>query len=291
MFDPFSLEMWWPDRSLASLALSSQYSPLNLHHLSQPVPRDAPSNIDASIFTFEDAFEDLLAMSQGQPLPEIDARYEQRKLLRSMFPESEPPFFWLRRLKSQGLLEMPEPRHWLRQAESTWDQFHHELDRRAANVWRAATGEDSRNTRNVYDDVDDFPETFRERSEARQRRREPDHFDDFFSSIRSSFSESQSSWDNFVKSFHDSPLDKFQQEKYDRNQETAKDEYVDRFGYLHSKVTVKMLDEDGNQIGSQTHYTVRPAEKQDGESKHHDDDKSGIQSSAKVETKTGWFWK
>ncbi|KAH6893553.1 hypothetical protein B0T10DRAFT_482520 [Thelonectria olida] len=292
MFGPFDLEMWWPDRSPAALALSSQYSPLNLHYLSQPVPRDAPPNIDASIFTFEDAFEDLLAVSQGQQLPDINARYGQRKLLRSMFPEGEPAYFWLRRLKSQGLLEIPEPSQFVRQAESNWDQFHHELDRRASNVWRAVIGEDNRDSRDVYQDADNFPENIRERAETSQRRQEPDHFDDFFSSIRSSFSESQSSWDNFVKSFHDGPSDKFQQgENHKKNQEVIKDEYVDRFGYLHSKVTVKTLDEEGNQIGSQTHYTVRPAEKEDGEPKPNGDDKSGIHASGKVETKAGWFWK
>ncbi|KAI5457876.1 hypothetical protein BGZ63DRAFT_320652, partial [Mariannaea sp. PMI_226] len=276
-----------------SLALSPHYSPLNLHYLSQPVPRDAPSNVDSSIFTFEDAFEDLLAVSQGQPLPDIAQRYEQRKLLRSMFPQGEPADFWLRRLKSQGLLEIPKPSQFVQQAESNWDNFHRELDRRATNVWRAVSGDDFQKPRDPYEDADDFPETIRQRSEAEaaQRHREPDHFDDFFSAIRSSFAESQSSWDNFVKSFHDAPTDAAHQEKLEKNQEVVKDEYVDRFGYLHSKVTIKTLDEQGNQIGSQTHYTVRPAETKDDQSKENDDDKSGIQASGKIETKAGWFWK
>lgn len=291
MFFPIDIETRWYDGSLASLLFSPQYSPLNLRHLSQPVPRDAPSDMDASIFTFEDAFEDLLAASQDKPLPSIATRYEQRKLLRSMFPDGEPGFFWLRRLKSQGYLEMPDRNQLIRQAEFNWDQFHKELDRRASNVWRAVTGEDDRNSRDVYEEADNFPESFRERSESRQRRRDPDHFDDFFSSIRSSFSESQSSWDNFVKSFHDSPTDKFQTEKQDKNQEVVKNEYVDRFGYLHKKVTVKTLDEDGNQIGSQTHYTVHPAEKKEGEAKDDAENTSGVHASGKVETKAGWFWK
>lgn len=296
MFGPFDTELSWPDRSMASVALSP-YSPLALRSLPQPVPSDAPSNLDASIFTFEDAFEDLLAVSQGQPLPAIDVRYEQRKLLRSMFPEGEPAYFWLRRLKSQGLLDMPGPSQLLAQvADSNWDYFHRELDRRAANVWRAVAGEDSRNSRDVLEDDDSFHDSFRESAESehlRRRRNGPDHFDDFFSSIQSSFSNSQSSWDSFVKSMTDSPstsLEKPQQDKsLDKSQEVTKDEYVDRFGYLHSKVTVKTLDEDGNQIGSQTHYTVHPADKQSDEPKNGD--KSGIHADGRVETKAGWLWK
>ncbi|KPM37593.1 hypothetical protein AK830_g8946 [Neonectria ditissima] len=296
---PFHMEISRPNISMASMALSP-YSPLTLRSLPQPVPSDVPSNLDASIFTFEDAFEDLLAVSQGQPLPEITARHDQRKLLRSMFPDGEPAFFWLRRLKSQGLLDMSSPSQLLAQAaDANWDYFHRELDRRAANVWRAVAGEDARESRDIFDDDDNFPGSFRENpaSEPLRRRREPDHFDDFFSSIQSSFSNSQSSWDSFVKSITDSPstsLDKPQEDRaLDKNQEVIKDEYVDRFGYLHSKVTVKTFDEDGNQIGTQTHYSFRPADKPVDNSKDEDkdEDKSGIHAEGRVETKTGWLWK
>ncbi|KAF7544625.1 hypothetical protein G7Z17_g9809 [Cylindrodendrum hubeiense] len=297
MFGPVDTELSWPDRSMASVALSP-YSPLALRSLPQPVPNDAPSNLDPSVFTFEDAFEDLLAVSQGQPLPAISARYEQRKLLRAMFPDGEPAYFWLRRLKSQGILDMPSPGQLLAQvADTNWDYFHRELDRRAVNAWRAVTGEDSRDSRRVFEDDDSSPHSFRESPESehvRRRRNEPEHFDDFFSSVQSSFSNSQSSWDTFVKSITDNPstsLAKSQQDRsLDKSQEVIKDEYVDRFGYLHSKVTVKTLDEDGNQIGSQTHYTVRPADKQSDESKDGDD-KSGINAKGSVETKAGWLWK
>ncbi|KAI0005692.1 hypothetical protein F4779DRAFT_42922 [Xylariaceae sp. FL0662B] len=51
-------------------ALSSPYSPLHLQHLPQPRPRDAPAN-DPCRFTFRDAFEDLLTVNSGLPLPDI----------------------------------------------------------------------------------------------------------------------------------------------------------------------------------------------------------------------------
>ncbi|RSL97440.1 hypothetical protein CEP52_010885 [Fusarium oligoseptatum] len=296
MFGPFEIEFGWPnERSMASVALSS-YSPLALRDMPQPRPSDAPSNLDASIFTFEDAFEDLLAVSQGQPLPDITTRYEQRKLLRSMFPSGEPAWFWMRRLRSQGLLEDTGPSQWMKSANHNWEQFHRELDRRAANVWRAAMGEEEQQDR-----FHGHNPLLEDSEQHRQRRREPDNFDEFFNSVQSSFSEAQSTWDSFVKSItegHPSSLDRGQQSDKpadDEKRVVTKDEYVDRFGYLHSKTTVKTLDEEGNEIGSETHYTVRPAEK-DGKNAEpneqaKDGEGSGIKTEGRVETKAGWFWK
>ncbi len=85
-------------------AVHSPYSPLNLQHLRQPVPRDAPRYYHLSFtfppwsssstsssssssspstpsssssnppFTFRDAFEDLLFVSAGYPLPDLHGR-------------------------------------------------------------------------------------------------------------------------------------------------------------------------------------------------------------------------
>ncbi|RYP56413.1 hypothetical protein DL771_011894 [Monosporascus sp. 5C6A] len=74
-------------------AVHSPYSPLNLQHLRQPVPRDtlhyfhisftfppwssSPSSSSPSSdpqFTFRDAFEDLLFVSAGYPLPDLNGR-------------------------------------------------------------------------------------------------------------------------------------------------------------------------------------------------------------------------
>ncbi|KAF5024632.1 hypothetical protein F66182_3396 [Fusarium sp. NRRL 66182] len=315
MFGPFDLEFGWPnDQIMASVVLSS-YSPLALRDLPQPKPNDAPSNLDTSIFTFEDAFEDLLAVSKGRPLPDINSRYEQRKLLRSMFPTGEPAWFWMRRLRSQGLLDESGPAKLIKSAANyNWDQFHRELDRRAHAVWRAALGEQDR------DDDDDFDFDSQQRKDDdfnshnpllkddeqfrghRQPRREADHFDDLFSTVQSSFSEAQSTWDAFVKSItkdHSKPLNRehrqLREPNNDDKQVVTKDEYVDRFGYLHTKTLVKTLDEEGNEIGSHSHYTVRPAPKDDQPAQTEEQGKDGKGSSFKVdgsvETKTGWFWK
>ncbi|RYO89649.1 hypothetical protein DL766_000485 [Monosporascus sp. MC13-8B] len=74
-------------------AVHSPYSPLNLQHLRQPVPRDTPHYFHFSFtfppwsssssssspssdpqFTFRDAFEDLLFVSAGYPLPDVNGR-------------------------------------------------------------------------------------------------------------------------------------------------------------------------------------------------------------------------
>ncbi|KAF4963984.1 hypothetical protein FSARC_8053 [Fusarium sarcochroum] len=334
MFGPFELGFDWPsEHSMASVVYSS-HSPLALRDMPQPRPNDAPYNLDASIFTFEDAFEDLLAVSQGQPLPDINSRYEQRRLLRSMFPTGgEPGWFWLRRLRSQGLLEESEPAKLMKSAANyNWDQLHQELDRRAHAVWRAALGGQERDDESNHhhhhhqrdedkdedEDEEEFnghnpllegpPESLEQRQRRREaetrefQKREAENFDELFSTVQSAFSEAQSSWDSFLKSItedHSATLKRedkqLQKPASDEKQVVTKDEYVDRFGYLHTKTLVKTLDEDGNEIGSHSHYTVRPAQKdhqsaQDGEQGKNEQG-SVLKVDGSIETKTGWFWK
>lgn len=311
MLGPFGIDISWPaELGLAPLAIT-RYSPLALRDLRQPVPSGVPSHVDASIFTFEDAFEDLLAVSRGQDLPDISIKFEQRKLLRYMYPDGEPAQVWLRRLQSQSLLDVPRADQLANMVDANWDKFHHELDRRAAAVWRAAMGHEEGETRGQvsngrhHGDLDDggyngHNPLLEDLEQRPPRSRQPEHFEDLFSSIESSFSNAQSTWDSFVKSITDNPstvhersLPNTQAEK--EKQVVVKDEYVDRFGYLHSKVTTKTLDENGEQIGSQTHYTVRPASENDYQAKEQSgqdaEESSGIGGKGRVEAKTSWVWK
>jgi hypothetical protein len=332
MLAPLDLGFDWPsEQGMAAIAYSS-YSPLALRDIPPPKPNDAPSDLDTSIFTFEDAFEDLLAVSQGQPLPDIRSRYEQRKLLRSMFPTGEPAYFWLRRLRSQGLLEESTPTRLMKSiTDKNWERFHQELDRSAQAVWRAALGEDEdedsssfhghvdqnrrdvvmgsrrRNEKRFDSDQDDHThhdtELLRdELHEGRNSRREAEHFDDLFSAIQSSFANGQSAWDSFVKFINDdpaAPLSKehrqLQKPADDEKQVVTKDEYVDRFGYLHTKTLVKTLDDNGNEVGSHSHYTVRPAPKDNETGRIEEQGKVEREPDLKVngslETNKGWFWK
>ncbi|KAF4338237.1 hypothetical protein FBEOM_7878 [Fusarium beomiforme] len=328
MLGPLDLGLVWPsEQSMAAIAFSS-YSPLALRDMPQPRPNDAPSDIDNTIFTFEDAFEDLLAESQGQQLPDIRTRYEQRKLLRSMFPNGEPEYFWLRRLRSQGLLEESGPTKLMKSvANSNWDQLHEELDRRAQAVWRAALGEDDDENDTFGDNKQDHALASEQRNEERNRlnrenqpqyddieglrqelhghrnlRRAPNDFDELFSTIQSSFASDQSPWDSFMKLItEDHPTSsnreakQLQKPEGDDKQMVTKDEYVDRFGYLHTKTLVKTLDENGNEIGSHSHYTIRPAPKEHMHAQVGDKDNHGYDSGNEVngssKTKKGWFWK
>lgn len=91
----------------------SPYSPYNLRHLPQPVPKDLPVDAvaDAHLFGFEDAFEDLLACTSttsrsSQPLPLLDLRRQAayKREVRATFPQGEPPLLWVDRLRNRGLL-------------------------------------------------------------------------------------------------------------------------------------------------------------------------------------------
>lgn len=86
----------------------SPYSPYNLRHLRQPVPSDlsADAAADAQLFGFEDAFEDLLAVTSSQPKPLLDLRHHAayKREIRAAFPTGEPPMLWVDRLRTRGLL-------------------------------------------------------------------------------------------------------------------------------------------------------------------------------------------
>ncbi|OTA07384.1 hypothetical protein A9Z42_0082720 [Trichoderma parareesei] len=329
------------------------YSPLNLRHLKQPVPNDLPPQCDPSVFTFEDAFEDLLAVSQGRPLPDIKDRYNQRQLLRQMFSKGEPTWFWLRRLESQGLLRRPtrdelyRPRNFgllegddddeasadwglSRAGWSDWARLHEELDRKAAEVWsRAAASEKAGN--GFFDEVHQLFKQLEDSFHGRENRPHkddhpgshqkslPDHFDDLFSSLSSSFAEGHKTWDAFVKSITESttktdnkpvstdsrevaslPPSTSEEKVYDNGikEVVTRDEKVNSFGYLSTTVTKKTYDKNGNEIGTETHFSMRPADRLHkvdarGNSEANvieraDTDADDQQTQDK---KSGWFWK
>ena len=87
-------------------AYGSRYSPLLLATLpDQPCPRDLPEWMDPGMFTYLDAFEDLLAQSEGRPMMDLQTRYEMNIYLAGMWPRGEHPLAWYSRLESQNLSE------------------------------------------------------------------------------------------------------------------------------------------------------------------------------------------
>jgi hypothetical protein len=310
--------------SLRSLFFSS-YSPASLRHLPQPIPNDLPSHVDGSIFTFEDAFEDLLAVSQGQALPDIQQKYQQRKLLQQMFPDGEPSWFWMRRLRASGLLYLPEPQHQVDGAPN-WEALHRELERKAAKVW----GRQPRDDTTIWDDMGlneamralgsmfgevertvgsledafrgrprDSRDEFREES-AEQTRQEPDTFDEFFSHVQSAYESGQRSWDTLMKTIANGDA-RYQTPKSasETKIEESRDEHVDRFGYIHSKVTRREIDSEGNEVSRSTSYQMYPAPAS-AEPKSVVEAEPGVaavvggdltESDDKNTKNNGWFWK
>lgn len=295
--------------------LFSNYNPNFLRNLPQPVPNDLPEGLDGSLFTFEDAFEDLLAVSWGQPLPDIHHRYEQKKLLRQMFPSGEPSWFWLRRLRASGLLG-PEPPRGDIMDRSNWDHLHAELDRRAEEVW----GRPEKPSR--------YPDPWKENMSALEtmeivsklrgelaeefgklhkflemtpfnleQRSGPDHTDDLFLSFQNWAESGKRSWDAFMRSYKEQ-VAADEKEKYpDATPETkveeSRDEHVDQDGYVHSKVTRREIDSQGNELRRTTSYQMYPSSDRNSGETHSRMEGACNKSSDKEEDrrKSGWFWK
>lgn len=271
---------------LYSIISSSFYSPMTLRHLPQPVPNDLPPGLDAKLFTFQDAFEDLLVASKGEKLPDIRSRYEQRQLLSSMFPSGEPTWFWLRRIESQGLVRQPDdPFTYIRVHQPDWAAFHEELDKKAANAWKSVKkgykAEDD-NASYFYEEMsramkdlergmfgDSTCKDNTSSADLWSKHREgPDNFDELFSEISSAFKGSTSPWDTLLrivtKDGNGDLGDETRSPPTDRDKKdvlTTEKEHVDRFGYLHKTVTRKALDAEGKQVGLETYVTIRPADK------------------------------
>ncbi|KAF4120295.1 hypothetical protein GMORB2_3096 [Geosmithia morbida] len=288
---------------LAHIA-SFQYSPLSLRHLPQPVPKDAPANMDKSIFTFEDAFEDLLAVTAGSPMPDIRQKYEQRKLLRQMFQFGEPYMYWTRRLQASGLVSD--------QVLPPLGVLQKEIDRQASEVWeRMRRGEDDPFARlmELRDEMfRNVPELSVHRDAKNQSRQQPDHEDDLFLPLQNLADSGRRSWDTLVK--HMTEVTHQAERKTGQNQpaaasenkvEESQDEYVDKFGYVHKTIVQKEIDSNGNEVGSATIYQTYPAPANHKDIRDDNtneqvidyggEDHDGADEARNKDGKSGWFWK
>ncbi|KAI1145641.1 hypothetical protein F4825DRAFT_443353 [Nemania diffusa] len=97
-------------------SVQSTYSPLNLQHLPQPTPRVFPHVRAEGVFTFRDAFEDLLVAGSGQPLP------SDRDLMRRKIPELLPS---MARDRERGNSNGLHVAHWVSgiAALGLWDAY------------------------------------------------------------------------------------------------------------------------------------------------------------------------
>lgn len=298
--------------SVGEVALSS-YSPSALTHLRQPVPSDLPPHLDAGVFTFHDAFEDLLAVSQGRPLSDIDSRYQQSRMLRQMYPNGEPTWLWISRLQSQGLIGTPHGSSILRASQAGWDELQRGLEEGADALWRSLR-DDPKNReaaaqvgqvfRELREQFGGSGETSSGSLESKNKNGEPDDFDELYSAIKSAYANGQGAWDTFKKTMNeDVPrrMDEFErqmEEKFkekpspystektaNKNEKETKSEWVDVFGYKHTTIKRKTYDENGREIDSSTFITVAPVEKEPSDAIENSDN-----NKTSDKKKTGWFW-
>ncbi|KAG5929374.1 hypothetical protein E4U42_006114 [Claviceps africana] len=261
---------------LQSVITSTSYSPMALGHLPRPVPNDLPPGLDPKVFTFQDAFEDLIVASRGQKLPDIRTRHQQRQLLWNMFPTGEPAWFWLRRLESQGLVRPFDPFPFTRMRQPELSTFYEEHSHTVNSVlpWRDVlrdmfAGDDARRV-----------------SEGKQRDG-PNTFDEIFSVISSAVEGVSSALDTVIGYVvPDFPT------YFDKKEVlTTEEDYVDQFGYRHRTVTRKTLDATGKEVASETHTTIRPANEHINKVDNEGSNQQSPSETRNSAQESTWFWK
>lgn len=308
----------------SEVALSS-YNPTLLGHLRQPVPRDLPSHLDPGVFTFQDAFEDLLTVSQGIQMPDINSRYQQSRLLRQMYPNGEPTWLWLRRLQSQGLISQPQRPRTMISRDFNWIEFKRALEEGTEIFWGGITdGVDDVENREAVGKVgavfrelhNKFPrDADISASQSRDivnRQDEAENPDELFSAIKSTYSDGQRQWDGFKKALNEDlqrRIEALERQvecrssdskpatisdngiNLNKNEKETRSEYVDVFGYKHTKIKRKIYDGNDNEIGSSTSVIVKPVEKSDQAIMEDGHEKANDSGSALRRSKhNGWFW-
>lgn len=140
-----------------------------------------------------------------------------------------------------------------------------------------------------------------------EKRDGPDNYDELYDSQKSTFSEGQRTWDTFrklvtdnsdadantaenahtgkrVRTRQSTPITAGGGDENTNNQTETREEYVDRWGYLHSTVKRTTVDSDGNEIGTETHVNIRPASEEEKS-------RTELNNGPEEGDGNGWFWK
>lgn len=208
--------------------LLSNYSPFACAMESrQPRPRDIEDDMDPNMFTFIDAFEDLLAESSGRQMPDLRTHYDRNKMLREMWTHGDNPSWFVRRLEAQELNQAFFPHSRPSQLRVTEERATRDLSDNAASYKRGAQdvhqkeelleaeetnffGELDRVVKALNKVLDDGLATPPFGSERRPdgnpprettRTREPHTENDLYDAVQSAFNEAQRSLGTFLKSF------------------------------------------------------------------------------------------
>ncbi|KFA65436.1 hypothetical protein S40285_00475 [Stachybotrys chlorohalonatus IBT 40285] len=256
------------------------YSPMYVRSvLPPPVPNDLPAHVNPSVFTWEDAFEDLLAASQGQPLHPIEDLYRKRLSLMAKFPFGEPPYSFRHRLLRGRLAYLPavasfgiaddgtlQPTSSLVDGKTAFDYLEHEVSK-------------------LESYMDEMMEGFRREAAGTQlsEQRQPDHEEDLFSAIASVFSvpknllqdpEQDTRPSNFLSPAMAARVD-------NTRTKVEKEEGVDHLGNKWQTTTTTYYTEDGKELANTVFQ------------KHvgHQDLKASTTNEKETGKKDGWFWK
>ena len=146
----------------------------------------------------------------------------------------------------------------------------------------------------------------KERTSSEASSKEPETEGDLFSVISSAFADADKSLSTFFKTFTDGSVKtdfstSFEkQEKYSnsegddsKSERTVKstEEHVDEYGNLHTKTEIKRLSADGQEIGRETHYSIRPVPQNTKDSEANGDETEHIPRNVESQKASGWFWK
>ena len=277
----------------------SAYSPKHLNKsVRAPTPRDIRDDMDPAMFTWIDAFEDLLVETAGRPLTDIRALYERNRKLREQYPQGEPTWSWLRRLwqlptcrsyfdpdtfyearnqKAQLKRPVIEQRTASGEGdrtvdrESLWDNrgLSGNEERRPGNGLFAEIERVTNALNQVLEDAIDGP-----RKRQTDSTREPRTENDLYEAVQSAFNEGQRSLAGFFKSLAseieprrpsgikaeqaDLPNGETVEEDGTKTVKSTR-EYVDDYGNKHINTEIRRLNKDGSIVSTETHYSVRPA--------------------------------
>jgi hypothetical protein len=278
-----------------TFARRSQYSPIRLAERMprQPQPRDIQSDMDPRLFTYVDAFEDLLAEVSGTPTMDLRARYNMNQMLRRTWPFGESPISWARRLESQGLVKafipdyrsLPPPKP---VTEMRAEQTQEAPTAGTKDIWQTGHvdkvqpvedglfGEIEKAVKllnQVLDDTTSVTSSFWD-PERKREPREPSTENDLYDAVQSAFYEGQRSLAAFFKSLADgleprtgSVTDSDADILGGRTVEEvdgmqilkSTEEYVDEYGNKHVRTEVRRTNKEGTVVSTETHYSVRPA--------------------------------
>lgn len=319
------------ESAIQRFVTSSPYSPLRLAHAGgwQPRPADLNPDMDPSMFTWIDAFEDLCAVQNGRSMMDLRQRYAMNQEIRQRWAwlgGFEPFRPWMERVRAQGTVSgegffgpgrglkerVEEGREkllggWDSQHVAVAEQQQQQQQEHDRHVEGGLFGELDKIFKVLNKAIDDSlspADLHKDTNPTPTPTQEPETEGDLYNFIQSAFNEARSlstlfkavsegGFESVVKKMNGANDHKAEDDKT----ETKKEEYVDEHGYLHTKTTITTRSADGSRTSREERYTVRPADEamkvnEKGEGVKPADAVIRNEGEGEAGGKgEGWFWK